>query len=175
MTTPQNLPATPAERQAVYRRALLLRLLSDVIKEETDEARAAAEQLMAALDSERVSVRDDAGTVLGRITRSEGRKTAVVVDERAFVEWMQRKHPTEVETRVREATRRRLLSEMARLDAPVDTLAGDGEVVPGVEIRYGSPYITIYPNDEARLRIADLLAGSGLLELTASPDGDSDA
>jgi hypothetical protein len=80
------------------------------------------------------------GTMLGKATKIRGRETPHVVDESAFLAWVQNRHPSEIVTAVRPAYRAKLL-----LSAKVNGMAVDGstgEVVPGITVDTADPYIS---------------------------------
>ncbi len=72
-----------------------------------------------------------------------GRLTAYVSDEPALLDWVKRRHPTEVIETVRDAYERSLLDSAREYGEAVDRTTG--EVVPGITVRYGQPYITFRP------------------------------
>lgn len=80
------------------------------------------------------------GVRLGKVTKSGGKQTPTVTDEKAFLAWVQKNHPTEIETTVRPAFRDKVLASAKTHGTAVDTTTG--EVIPGVELRTGNPYIT---------------------------------
>lgn len=159
-----------ADMQAAARLVMATRLIGDAVKEETDAARVAARELMQQAGAERVRVTDQHGANLGAVTLAAGRTTARVSDESAFVRWVADRYPTEVEQIVRDAFRRRLLSEAGKAGDPVDTETG--EVIPGVAIEQGEPYVTVRPTDVARDRMRTMLANSGLLALTSGAEAE---
>lgn len=148
--------------------ALFYRVLEGLIKEEIDAAKAAAMQAMDGVGAERVRVTDQSGTNLGAATVSGGRVTARVVDDAALLAWVRRNHPTEVVETVRPAFVKALLDGAAAKAEPGDDtpIGPDGEVLPGVELRQGDPYLTIRPTAEAKQRAREMLAASGLLAIT---------
>jgi hypothetical protein len=86
------------------------------------------------------------GVRLGGITKCEGRKRAVVVDETAFVTWVMLNYHMETLTTVREPFRKKLLDHMLHDGCDPKT----GVVVPGVEIREGDPYLMVRPTPEGK-------------------------
>jgi hypothetical protein len=151
--------------QGAVRLVMATRLVGDVVKEETDAAKVVARELMTAAGAERVRVLDQHGTNMGAVTLAAGRSSARVTDERAFGRWVEDRYPTEVERIVRDAFRRRLLAEAAKAGDPVDTATG--EVIPGVVVEQGDPYIVARPTEDARDRMRTMLANSGLLALAS--------
>lgn len=149
-----------------------VKVLSDAAKA---EGAAAREELLAHMRStgtERVRVSDEHGENLGAVSLASGRLTPRITDESAFVAWVAQRHPGEVEEVlvVSPGWRERLLAAMARLGDPVDPETG--EVVPGVELVRGEPYLTVRPTDEARQRMRGLVVNAGLVALGS---GDAEA
>lgn len=163
-----------AEIKNAARLVMATRLITDVVKEETDAAKVVARQLMEDSGAERVRVADEAGNNLGAVTLSNGRTTARVTDQKAFATWVAKKYPTEITVAINPAFQKRLLDAATAAGDPVDGLASDGELIPGVEIRQGDPYLTVRPTDEARDRMRTMLANSGLLALAAGDEGDGE-
>lgn len=165
-----------SDLQPAARRITALRVLESLLKEEIDPARADAREAMETLGAERVRVGDETGTNLGSVSLSAGRVTARVADERALLEWVRRNHPTEVQTVevIRPAFVKVLLDgAVAKADPGEPTAVGpDGEVLPGVEVVHGQPYVSVRPTTEAKERMRGLLASSGLLQLTSGTPGE---
>lgn len=153
------------DMQAAARLTMATKLIGDVVGEETTTSKVAARDLMQQGGVERVRVTDAAGNNLGTVTLAAGRKTAKVVDRQAFIRWVAGKYPTETVTAVNEAFEKKLLDAAKKADDPVDT--SDGELIPGVEISDGDPYIQVRPTDDARDRMRTMLANSGLLALAS--------
>lgn len=158
------------DMQAASRLTMATRLIGDVVKEETDAAKRTVGELMRATGAERVRVADTAGNNLGTVTLSAGRKGAKVTDPQAFARWVAKKYPTETTVAVNAAFQKRLLDAATAAGDPVDGIAADGELIPGVEISEGEPYVTVRPTAEARDRMRTMLANSGLLALTSGLD-----
>ena len=133
----------------IARRAIGEKAILDAAKELHDETRAALAKAMEAGD--RVKIKADDGTDLGMVYVSDPRGTLRVVDEAAFVAWVQANHPGAIIPTVNPAWQRALLS------AGCDT---NGEVPDGCETVVGRPTLTVKPTDEARA-----LAASTLREL----------
>lgn len=164
-----------SELQKAAQRITALRVLEGVIKEETEQAKAAALEAMAAVGAERVRVVDAAGANLGAVSLATGRTTARVTDERALLEWVKRNHPSELVETVRPAFLQALKDSAVAKAEPGDTTAvgPDGEVLPGMELVSAQPYVAVRATPEAKERMRGLLA-SGLLQLTANPREVSD-
>jgi hypothetical protein len=80
------------------------------------------------------------GTRLGKVTKAAGKSTPQVVDESAFLNWVEQNHPSEIQSSVRPAFRDKILGTVKAHGRAVDWTTG--EVVPGIELRQGDPYIS---------------------------------
>lgn len=160
--------------QGAARVVMATRLIGDVVKDETDAAKVTVRELMQQTGAEKLRVTDDAGNNLGTVSLTAGRVSARVVDEAAFLAWVVHNHPDETQTVVREAFRRKVLdSATSKAEHGNPTAVGpDGEVVPGVEVVHGVPYVSCRPTPEARDRMRTMLANSGLLALAAGGERD---
>ncbi len=152
-----------SDMKGAARQAMAAQLLSSVITAECKPVK--ADLLASMLDSgvERVRVTDDNGINLGAVSITAGRKSARVVDDRAFLAWVADRYPQEVVSMVRESFTRMLLDAATAAGDPVD--AKTGEVIPGVEISAGEPYLTVRPAADAKARMRDAVLKSGLLQL----------
>jgi acyl-CoA hydrolase len=120
-------------------RAAVLKALVDLVKDESDQARVELHEALDDTGAASVKVTLPSGEHVATVTLAGGKPTARVTDERAFLSWVQANHPSEVEQRVRDTYRKRLLDHAAQAKAPVDE---NGEVVPGVEITTGTAYVS---------------------------------
>lgn len=108
------------------------------------------------------------GTKMAAITRSDGKKTAKLVDEAAALEWCLKRYPGEVVSvqMVRPAFLKKLLDFAGSL--PFGSKGMDsatGEELPFIEVQQGSPYVTITTTDEGEARMEELAHGfAGMLE-----------
>jgi citrate lyase gamma subunit len=164
-----------SELQDAARRAVGARMLADVAKEYGDEARARALELMQADGIERVRVAGEDGINLGPAYLSASKATAKVVDERAFFSWVAQRYPTEIRQIVNEAWRRKFLDQVSANAGDAGGLPYDpdtAELVPGVEVRSGQPYVAVKPTEQAKQRMRDLLEHTGLLAL---PEANNEA
>lgn len=144
------------------------KLIADEIKAIGDDAKAELMEEFDATGADRVTVTDDDGTKLAVVSKGSGRTSAVVADEDAFAAWVEQTYPEAIVKTVDPDVRLRLLNAAKKAGEPVDVATG--EVIPGVEIRTGAPYVSARPTPEARERMRDLLASSGLLELAGGSD-----
>lgn len=154
-----------SDMKGAARSAMAAQLLSSVIAAEYKPVKADLLGEMVDAGVERVGVTSDDGAKLGSVSVTPGRTSARVVDDRAFLAWVADRYPQEVVQMVRESFTRMILEAAAAADAPVDVKTG--EVLPGVEIVSGEPYLTVRPNADAKVRMRETLLASGLLQLPA--------
>jgi hypothetical protein len=153
------------DMKAAARSAMAAQLLSSVITAEHKPVKADLLAAMLDVGAERVRVTDDDGANLGAVSLVAGSPKARVVDERAFLAWVVDRYPGEVVQMVRESFSRMLLEGATAAGEPIDK--STGEVVPGVEIVAGEPYLTVRPEPTAKARMREMLLGTGLLQLPA--------
>lgn len=152
-----------ADMKGAARTAMSAQLLSSVI---TDEHKPVKVDLLASmLDAgvERVGVTNDDGVKFGTVSVTAGTAKARVVDDRAFLAWVIARYPDEIAQVVRDSFVKKLLDAATEAGEPVD--ATTGEVVPGVELVDGKPYLTVRPTADAKERMRETLIASGLLQL----------
>lgn len=108
------------------------------------------------------------GTKMAAITRSDGKKTAKLVDEAAALEWCLKRYPTEVISvqMIRPAFLKKLLDVAGSLPSGSEGLdARTGERLPFIEVQQGSPYVIVTTTDEGEARMVELAHGFvGMLE-----------
>lgn len=150
------------------RSAMAAQLVSKLVGEHAGRFKADLLALMADTGAERVRVADDDGTDLGAMSVAAGRVSAKVVDQGAFTAWVADRYPFELVQQVRDAFARKLLDAAAAVGVPVDTVTG--EVIPGVEVSTGEPFLTVRPTAAAKDRMRETLRASGLLSLPAAGD-----
>lgn len=156
------------DMQTPAREVAAAKLIADEIKARGDNAKATLMEIFDATGADRVTVKDDDGTKLAVVSKGSGRTSAAVADEDAFVAWVEQTYPEAIVKTVDPDVRLRLLNAAKKTGEPVDVATG--EVIPGVEIRTGAPYVSARPTPEAKERMRDLLASSGLLELAGGTD-----
>lgn len=147
------------------RSAMAAQLLSAVIADEHKPVKVTLLADLLDLGAERIRVTDDDGAELGAVVVAAGKPKARVVDERAFLAWVVDRYPAEVVQVVRESFARAVLAAATAAGDPID--ARTGEVIPGVEMSAGEPYLTVRPATHAKERMRGLLLSSGLLQLPA--------
>ena len=105
------------------------------------------------------------GILLGKVTKTRGRATPTVKDEAAFLRWVQDNHPEEIEPTVRAAYRTKVLESAKVHGEAVDP--STAEVIPGVELGQGNPYISFRSAPGYQQVVAERwheIAGPALLE-----------
>jgi hypothetical protein len=110
----------------------------------------------------------DDRTALASFSKVPGKVAAHVTDEAAFTAWVEQNYPTEIVTTVRPSAREKFLKDAAAIGEPVNPATG--EVIPGVEVREGDPYLVTRPTAAARALMKETLEGSPLLGLTGGSD-----
>ena len=110
--------------------------------QETEAAvRKTRAELAGELDAgDRVTIKAD-GTTLGMVYVTDPKGTLRIVDDEAFLAWVQANHPTAIIPAVNPAWQRALLS------AGADS---NGEVPDGCEVIVGRPTLTVKPSDAAK-------------------------
>ena len=133
----------------IARRAIGEKAILDAAKELHDQTRTELTVGMEAGD--RLTIKADDGTPLGMVYVTDPKGTIRVVDDEAFLAWVERNHPTAIIPQVNPSWKRTLLSAGADVN---------GEIPDGCETVVGAPTLTVKPTDEARM-----LAASTLREL----------
>lgn len=151
--------------QEAARTTMAAKLISDAVAAEHKPVKAELLDTMTAAGAERVRVTDADGDNLGTVSLSAGRASAKLTDPAAFTAWVAERYPSEMVQAVRGSFTGKVLEQATALGEAVDQATG--EVIPGVEIVTGDPYVTVRPNDLARTRMRAMLLASGLLELPA--------
>ena len=126
------------EARDIARRAIGEKAILDAAKELHDQTRAELSGEMEAGD--RVTVKAD-GVPLGMVYVTDPKGTLRIVDDEAFLAWVQANHPTAIIPAVNPAWQRALLS------AGADS---NGEVPDGCEVIVGRPTLTVKPSDAAK-------------------------
>jgi hypothetical protein len=153
------------DMKGAARTAMAAKLIADVVTTEHKPVKAGLLTDMVDAGVERVGVADDDGTKLGAVTVACGDPKARVTDDLVFLAWVIDRYPSEIVQQVRDAFTKKLLDAATAAGAPVDALTG--EVVPGVEMVDGEPYLMVRPVAGAKERMRETLIESGLLQLTA--------
>lgn len=113
------------------------------------------------------------GVHVGTVTFKQGNTTAGVVDERALLAWVRENRPDEIIEQVRPSYLAAVLDQAKRRGAAV---TGDGEVIPGIAVRQGDPYLSVLPTKEpaALAELVDVMRAGQLLALDAVPPTDDE-
>jgi hypothetical protein len=148
-------------------RAAVWQVIEQAAKARKDEAKA---ELLALEQGDTIAGKVN-GQVVGKASWSKGRTKLVVVDERALLAWLRRRHANEIVEAPNPAYLKAL--ETSAFDgAAIDSM---GEAVPGVELQTSDPYLTVRREKEAEQIVAGLLAHGrieldGIRELTPRLD-----
>jgi hypothetical protein len=148
-------------------RAAVWQVIEQAAKARKDEAKA---ELLALEQGDTVAGKVN-GQIVGKASWSKGRAKLVVTNEEHFMHWLRKNHPSEVVESANPAYVKAL--EKHHIDGVV--IDGQGEVVPGVELQVGDPYLTVRREKEAEEIVAGLLAHGriqldGMRELTPKLD-----
>jgi hypothetical protein len=101
------------------------------------------------------------GQTVAKATLTKGRAKLYVTDESKLLEWLRANAPTEIVESINPAYLKKLEDRAKTFGAAVDD---GGEVVPGVELVDGSPYVSVRKEKDAPFIVAQLLS-SGRLSL----------
>lgn len=146
---------TPATQLAVL--TVLTRLLKDQhtqVKQDTVEMMDPGDRKTALLGDHKIA----------SVSMTDPSPKATVVDEAAFLRWVQDNHPTEVVSTVRDSYRAELLSQCRANGAAADA---NGQPIPGVKITRPEPYPTVRLAPGAVETIAQAWQTGALPELGA--------
>ena len=161
------MTAVEMSRADIAARLLALKVVADWIKAEDRQLREkAAEAMVVGSRQEGLANPADKDTLLGFVQLTKARETASVTDPAALLAWVQRVAPTEV-VQVPQIRPAFLASVLTEVKSHGGWISPDGELLApdGVEIRTGSPVLTVKATAEADQLVADALAGRRL-ELT---------
>lgn len=163
MTATAEVPALTAHDRAT--RLLALRVLKDWIAAEDRRLR---EEMCAELVvGERYSgLLDpaDRESLLGFVQLTKARETAAVTDQAALLAWVEEHCPGEVITTrsVRPAFVTALLGSVKADGGWIDPGTSELLEVDGIEVRTGTPTLTVKPTAEADQLVAEALAARRL-------------
>lgn len=154
-------------RDAAFR-AAVWGVIAAAAKDRQDEAKAELSQLEP---GDAIAGKWD-GQTIAKASMSKGRSKLVVTDELAFVNWVAGRHPTEIVSQVNPAFVKSLEARAKDIGLGA-VVSSDGEVVPGVEIVEGTPYVSVRREKDAPFIVAQLLSSGriqldGIKELGAS-------
>lgn len=131
-------------------RAVVFQVLEQRAKELKDAAKAELSQLQP---GDTIGGSWD-GQLLGKATMTAGRTRLVVTDEGKLLAWLQSNHPTEIVISPNQAYLKALESTARNVGAVIDN---QGEIVPGVELTHGDPYVSVRKQPDAPFVVAQLL------------------
>lgn len=132
-------------------RVAILSALRSRVAEAYEIARNDTAEVMDAGD--RKSARLGSGE-LGKVVKTNGSTRAKITDEQAFTKWVAQHHPDEVIQAVRQSYLNKVLADAKHYGQGVDTATG--ELIPGVDVVQGNPYVTVKLTDDA----ADLISAN---------------
>ncbi|KLO25923.1 hypothetical protein ABW16_21410 [Mycolicibacter heraklionensis] len=132
-------------------------MVEQAAKARKDEAKA---ELAGLEPGDGISARIN-GVAVGKATMTAGRQKLTVTDSQALVDWVRRNHPTEIVESVNPAYMKALEATAKSLGAVIDD---QGEVVPGVEVTVGEPFVSVRKDKDANGLVAELLT-SGRVSL----------
>jgi hypothetical protein len=133
-------------------RAVVYQIIEQAAKARKDEARAELSDLEP---GDTLAAKWD-GQLLGKATMTTGRTKLVVTDEAKLLAWLQYNHPTEIVITPNPAYLKALESTARNVGAVIDN---QGEIVPGVELVSGDPYVSVRKEKDAPFVVAQLLSG----------------
>lgn len=125
-------------------RVAILAALKARVNQAYEGARAEAAELLEPGDRKAARLGDGG---LGHVLMTNGATRAGVSDETALLAWVKKCHPDEVVTTVRKSYLDKLLRDAKRHGAPVDETTG--ELVPGIVVSTGDPYISVRLAEDA--------------------------
>jgi hypothetical protein len=132
------------------RRALVLRWMRDQITAEYGRVRDELDARLERTDRKSAFLGE---SKLGHCQKTLGRTTVQVTDMAALTDWVRQRHPTEIVESVRESYLKRIKDDAKHYGGPVDPATG--EVIPGMEVTSGDPYVVVSLGDGADGLIAD--------------------
>lgn len=142
MTTARNTARTAA----------VLKALSDLSAEAYKRAKADVAEHLDVGDRKTATLED--GTKIGTVSYSDGRKTPRVYGDTAFLDYVRQHYPGEIVQTVRPSFIKTLLESGTVTDTGELCDSTTGELIPGVEVRNGDPYISVRQDNAAVRAIA---------------------
>lgn len=150
------------EQRLTAGRALVAKVLADLVAQEVKAARKALEPTL--VPGEKVKGVLPDGRVVGDVMLTEQPAAVVVTDEKALMDYVRRARPDEIVTveYIRESYLAHLKA-MAREQLVEDTYGGDvvdaqGEIVPGLDLEFGSPRYTPKLSPQGKRAIQETLS-----------------
>ena len=146
------------------------KIVTDHVKALSEMDRKELFDALAAADSTGMKVKTDNGIELGTISHVPDRPNAKVVDDKAFTAWVKANRPDQIREVVDKPYKDAILKAATQEGVAVD--AETGEVIPGIELRTSSGYISVRENDAGKNLAKALLLRGGLLQLGQAPAED---
>lgn len=155
-----------SDRHDMAARFAVLKVLADRVKD--GKAVADCEIRDAWHPGDRNTAELPGGEVIGTVTLAKGRAASAITDETAFLEWVTKTHPDQVETvtRVRPDYATRVKSAARQLGHGVDPETG--EEIPGLSVSTGDPYPVVKLAADAEVLVAEAWLSGSMLDLVAS-------
>lgn len=130
-------------------RVAILAALKAKVLEAYELARAEASERMDPGDRKAAQL---GGGALGHVTVATGSTRAKVTNDDAFTKWVADNHPDEIVQAVRRSYVTKVLDDAKHYGQAVDVTTG--ELIPGVDVTLGKPYVTVKLADDAGQTIA---------------------
>lgn len=151
----------------IAKRVVAAKLVGDEIKNIEKAAKGELLEQMSGLGVRSLDVEVD-DVKLAVISKTAGKLSAKVTDEAALLKWVKANRSDQLRQVVEDAYVKALLKSAVENGAAVDEETG--EVIPGIEVAQGAPFVSARPTAEAKALMSDLLKGSPLLELAGGTD-----
>lgn len=121
-------------------RIAALKTLADDVSDAIAGAKTALEKAMQDAGADRTAAKLPDGTKVASLPLAGGEAKARVTDPAALLAWVQKVHPEEVIQSVNPEYVKKLLAAADANGAAVDS---GGEVVPGIEFKPTTPYVSV--------------------------------
>jgi predicted metalloendopeptidase len=156
------------------RTVIAAKLVADEFKALEAEAKARVLELSKETGATTFTVKDDDDTKLGTVSVSDGKTSAEITNEAALYQWVKKNRPDQLVEVIAPAYLKALLKAAVESGDGVAVDEDSGEVIPGIEVSVGDPYVSSRPNADAKARMRELVAGSKLLGLAGGgTDGEA--
>jgi hypothetical protein len=139
-------------------RAGLWQVIQQRAEELKNEAKAELAQALEPGDS--IAGKHGDQTVC-KVTAAKGRAKLVVTDETKLVGWAALNHPSEIVRSVNPAYLKSLEAKAREIGTGA-VIDKQGDVIPGIELVEGEPYVSVRRTPEAAFVVAQLLSGGQL-------------
>lgn len=122
-------------------RTAVLKTLADDIGGAITADKESLRESMTATGSEKTGARLPDGTKVASLSLAGGELAPRITDPAAFRAWVERCHPGELETVIRDSFMQAVLSDAKKAGRALDRASG--EVIPGVTFEPTTPYIRV--------------------------------